>query len=158
MQLHNLKPKTPRKPGKHIGRGGKKGTTSGHGTKGQKGRAGASVKPGFRGGDNRLWQLFPKVRGASKKPGNGSPHRKHRFYRVHNDKPFILKISDLNNFQDGQKISPDVLTEMGMIPNHNVKVKVLDGGDLKRKLVFEKVLFSETAKDKIMKAGGQVSN
>ena len=59
MQIHQLKPKTARSFAKRVGRGGKRGTTSGKGTKGQKSRAGSYVRPGFRGGDNRLWQLFP---------------------------------------------------------------------------------------------------
>ena len=156
MQLHNLKPKTPRKKQKRVGRGGKRGTFSGGGSKGQKSRAGAGVKPGFRGGDNRLWQLFPKQRGASKKPGNSKPHRKHRFFQIHYKKPAILKLSDLNIFQDGQNINPELLTEKGLIETSKNGVKVLGTGAINRKLNFEKILFSESAKDKIIKAGGQI--
>ena len=96
MDLSNLKPKTLRKSSKRVGRGGKRGTTSGHGTKGQKGRAGSSVKPGFRGGDNRIWQLFPKQRGASKKPGGKGIHVKHRFYMLRHSKSTVLNLGDLN--------------------------------------------------------------
>ena len=77
MDLSNLQPNPLRKSKKRVGRGGKRGFSSGGGTKGQKSRAGAGVKPGFRGGDNRLWQLFPKQRGASKKPGGKGSHKKH---------------------------------------------------------------------------------
>ena len=75
MQLNQLKSHTKRKDAKRVGRGGKRGTYSGKGTKGQKSRAGAGFKQGFRGGDNRLWQLFPKLRGATKKPGKGGNTR-----------------------------------------------------------------------------------
>lgn len=77
MQLHELKPIHPRKRRKRVGRGGKRGTFSGRGTKGQKSRAGASVRPGFRGGDTPLWKVFPKQRGAGKKVEvkRGSPNK-----------------------------------------------------------------------------------
>ena len=81
MQIHELKPDHPRKHRKRVGRGGKRGTFSGKGTKGQKSRAGASVKPGFRGGDTPLWKIFPKRRGAGKKVEikRGSPNVLRKF-------------------------------------------------------------------------------
>src|SRR5512147_3153562 len=106
MQLSTLKAKTPRKSPKRIGRGGKRGTTSGSGTKGQKSRAGASVRAGFRGGDNRIWQLFPKQRGASSKPGNKSPHRKHRYHSIKRFKPWEVNLRDLSVFREGETVSP----------------------------------------------------
>src|SRR3990167_957289 len=101
MNLNQLKSHTPRKSAKRVGRGGKRGTFSGHGSKGQKSRAGSSVKPGFRGGDNRLWQLFPKQRGATKKPGSNRPHMKHRFFQVRHKKPDVLSLDFFNAFNDG---------------------------------------------------------
>src|SRR3989344_8249515 len=101
MDLSQLQPHTPRKSLKRVGRGGKRGTYSGKGQKGQKSRAGASVKPGFRGGDNRIWQLFPKQRGASKKPGGSGIYAKHRFYQLRKDKPTAVNIEELNKFNDG---------------------------------------------------------
>ena len=67
MQLHQIKPTHKKVEGKRVGRGGKRGTFSGRGSKGQKSRAGTRIRPGFRGGDNPIWKLFPKQRGASKK-------------------------------------------------------------------------------------------
>lgn len=157
MHLSNLKPKTTRPSHKRVGRGGKRGTTSGHGTKGQKGRAGASVRPGFRGGDNRIWQLFPKMRGASKKHGNNSPHRKHRFFKVVGDKPFALNLHALDVFHDGDSVTPQTLVEKKIITNPKAKVKILATGEISRKLSFVGVTVSEAAKAKIEKAGGSVS-
>lgn len=67
MQLHDLKPFSRSKQKKRVGRGGKRGTYSGRGSKGQKSRAGTRIPPGFRGGDNPIWKIFPKARGSSKK-------------------------------------------------------------------------------------------
>jgi large subunit ribosomal protein L15 len=157
MQLSHLKPKTTRPDTKRVGRGGKRGTTSGHGTKGQKGRAGASVRPGFRGGDNRIWQLFPKQRGASKKHGNNSPHRKHRFFSITRYKPMAVNLHALSVFKDGDIVSPQSLAEKGIVDSPKAAVKILSTGELARKLTFKDVLVSEAAKGKIVKAGGTIN-
>ena len=62
MQLHQLKPKTPQKDRRYVGRGGKRGKTAGRGTKGQKARAGAKFRPEIRDFIKRL----PKLRGRGK--------------------------------------------------------------------------------------------
>jgi large subunit ribosomal protein L15 len=150
MQLHELQPKTRKQRTKRVGRGGKRGTTSGGGTKGQKSRSGAGVKPGFRGGDNRLWQLFPKQRGATKKPGNSSPHRKHRFYMLRHKKSAVVNLSDLNAFSSGDVVTPALLLERGIIESLKKGVKVLGNGDLKKKLTFEgEFTFSKSAQEKL---------
>lgn len=59
MQLHELRPKHKIKKAKRIGRGGKRGTYSGRGMKGQKSRAGARFEPIIRG----LIKRYPKLRG-----------------------------------------------------------------------------------------------
>jgi len=115
MDLHQLHPTTKRQKNKRVGRGGKRGTYSGKGTKGQKSRAGAGVKPGFRGGDNLLWQLFPKQRGASGKPGNNRPHAKHRFYQLRHDKSAVINLDVLNQFSDGTLVTPELLLKSNMI-------------------------------------------
>jgi len=156
MDLSSLKINTPRKKAKRVGRGGKRGTFSGGGSKGQKSRAGASVKAGFRGGDNRLWQLFPKLRGASKKPGNSRKHVKHRHFQYRAEKPAVLNLDVLNKFKDKDIITPDLLLDEGIVENIKNGVKILGTGELKRKLEFSGFVFSESAKDKIIKAGGTI--
>lgn len=149
MHLSTLKSKHPRKQPKRIGRGGKRGTTSGAGTKGQKSRAGASVRAGFRGGDNRIWQLFPKQRGASKKHGNKSPHRKHRYFSIKRYKPWEINLRALNIFKDGDVVSPKTLAEKGLIPTETSPVKILASGTLKRKITVEGIKLSASAQRKL---------
>lgn len=157
MDLSRLKPNTARKTAQRVGRGGKRGTTSGKGTKGQKSRAGAGVKPGFRGGDNRLWQLFPKQRGASKKPGSKRIHVKHRFWQLRKAQPAGLNLNAFNKFENGQTVTPAMLFETGVVKNPKAKkVKVLGSGELTKKLVFEGFAFTKSAKEKIAKAGGTI--
>lgn len=144
MQLHNLKPTLKRKHRKRIGRGGKKGTYSGKGVKGQKSRAGAGVKPGFRGGDTPLWKLFPKLRGASKKL-----KIKKRGFMLRRPKPSIVNLKDLDKyFNDNELVSPQTLLEKGIIDSIKPRVKILGQGELKKKLKFEKVEFSKSARQK----------
>lgn len=156
MNINQLKPKTPRTYSKRVGRGGKRGTTSGKGTKGQASRAGAGIKPGFRGGDNRLWQLFPKNRGASKKPGNNSPHRKHRYYQLRHDKASVVNLEAFNVFDNGAEVTTEALIAKGVIRSSKGPVKVLGSGNLVKKLTFKGFDFSGSAKEKIAKAGGTI--
>lgn len=161
MNLSELKSKTGRKSSKRVGRGGKRGTYSGKGSKGQKSRAGAGFKQGFRGGDNRIWQLFPKQRGASKKPGSNRPHMKHRFYQLRHDKSPAFNLDFFNRFDDGQVVNPKVLAEQGFIKNSDKSdkfIKVLGNGELQKKLDFQGFKFSESAKLKIAKTGGKILN
>ncbi|OGN09157.1 MAG: hypothetical protein A3J46_03515 [Candidatus Yanofskybacteria bacterium RIFCSPHIGHO2_02_FULL_41_11] len=154
MNLSELKSHTPRKSQKRVGRGGKRGTFSGKGSKGQKSRAGAGVKPGFRGGDNRIWQLFPKKRGASKKPGSSRPHHRHRFFQVRHSKPEVLNLSVFNKFKEGQLINPEILIQEGLVSGKDIKI--LSDGELNKKLDFEGFKLSVSAKQKILKAGGNI--
>ncbi|OGN08350.1 MAG: hypothetical protein A2750_00880 [Candidatus Yanofskybacteria bacterium RIFCSPHIGHO2_01_FULL_45_42] len=156
MQLHQLQPNTSRRRTKYIGRGGKRGTTSGKGTKGQQSRAGTGIKPGFRGGDNRIWQQFPKQRGASSKPGNARPHHKHRFYQLRHDKMPILNLADFNRFTDGEVVTPALVFRQGLVNNIDDGVKVLADGKLGKKLVFEGFEFSDSAKEKVVKSGSTI--
>lgn len=156
MNLNQLKPKTVRRSQKRVGRGGKRGTFSGKGSKGQKSRAGAGVKPGFRGGDNRIWQLFPKQRGASKKPGNTRPHAKHRFFQMKREKPAVFNVDSFNEFNEGEVLTPGLLFKKGLLKNAKVKVKILGNGELKKKLEFNGFKFSKSAEEKILKAGGTI--
>jgi len=156
MNLNQLKPNTSRKSGKRVGRGGKRGTYSGKGQKGQKSRAGASVRPGFRGGDNRIWQLFPKQRGASKKPGGSGVYVKHRFYQLRKKKPTAVNIEELNKFAEGDTVNPQSLFDKGILGRASKKVKILGEGELNKKLVFEGFRLSKSARDKINKAGGTI--
>ncbi len=139
MQLHQLKPIHGLKDKKRIARGGKRGTTSGRGQKGQSSRAGAKMRPAERD----LIIRIPKKRGFKNKPLG--------------PKPIILKLSDLEKeFENNQTINKKVLLEKGIIKNLGQGVKILDGGDLKKSFEIEGLKVSKKAEEKIKSAGGKV--
>ena len=145
MQLHQIKPTVKRKSRKRVGRGGKRGTYSGKGIKGQKSRAGAGVKPGFRGGDTPLWKKFHKARGASRKVD-----AKQRGFQLRHLKPNIVNLRDLNKrFSEGEVVSPRSLMEKRLVKKIKHGVKILGKGELRKKLVFKDVLMSKTVKQKL---------
>lgn len=139
MQLHELKPIHKSKKGKRIGRGGKRGTYCGRGVKGQKSRAGRKLKPIIR----EIIKRYPKLRG----------------YRFKAKKEFAVLNLDVleKKFNEGEKVTPEILVEKRIIRRIGGKVpkiKILGRGEIKKKLEFERCLFSEKAKEKIEKAGG----
>src|SRR3989344_8134164 len=147
MQLHELKPMVKKKRRKRVGRGGKRGTYSGKGLKGQKSRAGAGIKPGFRGGDTPLWKKFHKARGATKKL-----EIKKQGFQLRHPKPEIVNLRDLNKkFSEGEIVSPKTLVEKGLVKKTKHGVKILGKGGLNKKLSFKNVEMSKSVKERIMK-------
>jgi large subunit ribosomal protein L15 len=138
MQIHELKIKK-NKSRKRIGRGGKKGTYSGRGMKGQKSRSGAKINPIFEGGRSTLIEHLPKKRGfTSMFPKNQ-----------------VIGLSTLEKkFNTGDTVVPALLLQKGLIDNIKTKVKILNNGEITKKLTIEKCLVSKSAKEKIEKAGG----
>ena len=134
MQIHQLKPVHKGRKSRRVGRGGKRGTYSGRGIKGQKARAGAKIRPAERD----ILKKIPKLRGYKFKS----------FY----DKPAIVNLGDLDKkFKDGDAVSPESLLKVGLIAKvkgKTPKVKILGKGDLKKKLIFKNVLFSRPALEK----------
>ena len=142
MQIHELKPKHKNRTKKRVGRGGKKGTYSGHGIKGQKSRAGRKMEPIIRS----LIKRYPKLKG-------------YRSFRIDSD--FTVVNLDVleKNTKDGEIINPENLIKKGIISNikgKTPKVKILGTGKLTKKLVFENCKASKTAKEAIEKAGGTI--
>ena len=149
MKLHTLQSSTSRKATKRIGRGGKRGRYSGKGIKGQKARAGMRIRPGFRGGDNPIWKLFPKQRGASSKT-----EVKRRLFDLPSFKPATVSLSRLaQHFKPGDTVSPDALMKAGIIKSKKHGVKILSNGSIDKKLIFEKIAFSAAAKKAAEAAG-----
>jgi large subunit ribosomal protein L15 len=145
MQIHEINPTIKRKNKKRVGRGGKRGTYSGKGIKGQKSRAGAGIKPGFRGGDTPLWKKFHKARGSSKKL-----EIKKLGFQLHHSKPEVVNFRDLNKrFSEGEIVSPRTLMEKRLVKKIKRGVKILGKGELRKKLVFKNVLMSKSAKQKL---------
>lgn len=141
LHLHTIKP-TPgsTKDRKRVGRGGKRGTYSGRGLKGQRARSGGKAGTLRRG----LKQLVERT------------HKLSGFKSIH-PKPYIVSLDALERrFEDGDKVNPSTLLKKGLIQNTERKVKILSNGDLKKKLVVENCLASESAKKIIEKAGGSI--
>lgn len=143
MLLHEIKPNHKKKDQKRIGRSGKRGTYSGRGIKGQLTRAGRKTLPPIR----QLIKKYPKLRG-------------YRF-KSRKIKPVIINIKDLEkNFKEGDLIFPKLLIEKGLIRKMKGRipeVKLLGQGKLTKKLIIKDFQISESAKEKIKKAGGTIS-
>ena len=127
---------------KRVGRGTSSGfgKTSGRGQKGQKSRSGGGVRPGFEGGQNPLFRRIPK-RGFN-----------NYNFQV---KYAVINVSDLNRFENGSEITPELLKEMGLVKKQLDGIKVLGNGTLDKKLTVKASVFSKTAKEKIEKNGGK---
>ena len=148
MQLHELKPTKARKTAKRIGRGGKRGKTSGRGHKGQIARAGNSTRPEIREQIKKL----PKLRG----------HGVNRAKTVNSERvrPVVVNVAALEGaFKAGETVTPKTLVAAGVVSTVRKKapaVKILGNGDLAKKLTIEGCTVSKSAQEKIEKAGGSV--
>ena len=143
MKLHELRPsegafKTSKRVGRGVGSG--LGKTSGKGHKGQNARSGGGVRPGFEGGQLPLFRRLPK-RGFS-----------NAMFKV---EYATINISDLEKFEDGAVVTPELLKEMGILKKQLAGVKVLGNGELTKKLTVKASKFSATAVEKIEARGGK---
>ncbi|MDD5146545.1 MAG: uL15 family ribosomal protein [Candidatus Pacebacteria bacterium] len=143
MQLNELKPIHKARKSKRVGRGGKRGTFSGKGVKGQKSRAGRKMQPSMREAIKR----FHKLRG----------YRQNLIAK----REVAISLDVLEkNFQSGEKVTPAVLVAKRIIRNINGKlpsVKVLAKGKLTKKISIEGCRVSQAAKSAIEKAGSSLS-
>jgi len=150
LSLSSLKPASPRRARKRIGRGpgSGKGRYSGRGIKGQKARSGSNkMRPGFEGGQMPAYMRLPKQRGQySKDAMPVGPHR---------TKVSSVNVRDLEQF-DGE-VTPETLKEAGLIRNTRLDVKILGHGELTKKLTVSAHLFSAGAREKIEQAGGTIT-
>ena len=143
MKLNELKyNEGSKKDIKRLGRGSSSGTgkTSGKGHKGQNARSGGGVKPTFEGGQLPLYRRLPK-RGFSNA----------EFKTVY----AVINLSDLNRFEDGAVVTPELLKEMGLIKNQLDGIKVLGNGKLTKKLTVKAHKFSSSAQREIESNGGK---
>lgn len=144
MKLFELKPslgakRAPNRKGRGTGSGN--GKTGGHGHKGQNARAGGGVRPGFEGGQMPFYMRIPK--------------------RGFNNKVFAnhyveVSVSDLNVFEDGTVVTPELLEEKGVVKKLLDGVAILGNGELSKKLTVKASKFTKTASAKIEAAGGKV--
>ena len=125
---------------RRVGRGPGSGLgkTSGKGEKGQKARSGVSIPATFEGGQLPLYRRLPK-RGFSNAQ-----------FKI---KYAIINVSDLNRFDDGAVVTPEILHDAGLLKNQLDGVKVLGNGTLEKKLTIKANKFSKEAVNKIEKSG-----
>ena len=143
MKLNTLKPaEGATKARKRVGRGPGSGIgkTAGRGENGQNSRSGGGVRIGFEGGQTPLFRRIPK-RGFSNA----------RFKKVY----AIINLDDLNKFEDGAEVTPEILKDMGLVKKQLDGVKVLGNGTLEKKLTVKANKFSLSAKEAIEKTGGK---
>lgn len=145
MLLNELKPTHKNKGKKRIARGGKRGTYSGRGIKGQKSRAGAKIRPAIRD----FIKTIPKLR------GRGS----HAFKSIKVSPTIVNLDAIVKKFESGSVINPESLIKKGLISYKKGKipaVKILSKGEFNKKLTFENCLISKKAKEQIEKSGGNI--
>ncbi|MBA2357505.1 MAG: 50S ribosomal protein L15, partial [Actinobacteria bacterium] len=149
MNLSNLKPASPRRDRKRVGRGlgSGKGRYSGRGIKGQKSRSGSGkMRAGFEGGQMPLHMRVGKQRGSTSK--DAMPMGPFRTSTT------PVNVRDLERFEDGTEVTPEALVSAGVIKNTRIDVKILGQGELSKKLSVSAHAFSGTARTKIEAAGG----
>ncbi len=126
-----------------VGRGGKKGTYSGRGQKGQKSRSGANFRPITK----KLFKKYHKLRG-------------YKFHGSRKEKPVAVNLSVLNSkFKEGDIVTPGSLLKLGLISKteeRRKRIKILGQGKIDKKLIIKNCLFSKSAKEKIEKAKGKI--
>lgn len=142
MNLHELSPVPgSTQVGKRKGRGAGTGNgkTAGRGHKGQKARSGGGVRAGFEGGQMPLVRRIPK-RG---------------FNNIFAKPLTAINVAALNQFEDGAVVDTAALLEKGIITKCEYGVKVLGNGAVSKKVTVKAAAFSESAKEKIVAAGGK---
>ena len=145
LALNNLSPtKGSTHKKKRVGRGPGSGLgkTAGRGHKGQKSRSGYSSKIGFEGGQMPLQRRLPK-RG---------------FTNIFKKKWLEISLAKLEeNFNAGDEITPTILHERGLIKKAKHDLVILGNGDMSKALKISAHRFTKTAREKIEKAGGSIT-
>lgn len=140
LKVHHLRPAPGAKTAKtRVGRGeaGARGKTAGRGTKGTKARY--QVPAGFEGGQMPLHMRLPKLKGF-KNPNKVA-------YQV-------VSVAALGAlFPNGGEVSIDDLVKAGAV-RKNLPVKILGNGEISVALQVSVNAFSQSAKDKLVAAGG----
>ncbi|QHI71886.1 50S ribosomal protein L15 [Aminipila terrae] len=142
MKLHELRAaEGSTKNRKRRGRGTAtgQGKTGGRGMNGQNSRSGGGVRLGFEGGQMPLYRRIPK-RG---------------FTNIWRTEYTILNVDDLNRFEAGTVITPELLKEAGMVKQVKDGIKILGEGTLEKGVTVKAHKFSKTAIEKIESAGGK---
>ena len=142
MKLHELRAvpgatKAPKRKGRGTATG--QGKTAGRGMNGQKSRSGGGVRPGFEGGQMPLYRRIPK-RG---------------FTNIWGTEYTVINVDDLNRFEAGTVVTPELLKEAGIVKKAKDGIKILGNGKLEKSVEVKAHKFSKTAIEKIEAAGGK---
>ena len=142
MKLHELRAaegSTKARKRKGRGRASGLGKTSGRGANGQNSRSGGGTRIGFEGGQMPLYRRTPK-RG---------------FTNIWKTEYTVLNVDDLNRFDSGTVVTPELLAKIGMVKQVKDGVKILGDGNLEKSVTVKAHKFSKTAIEKIESAGGK---
>ena len=133
-------PRGAKKRRKRIGQGmgSGHGKTATRGSKGQRSRTGARMRPGFEGGQMPLHRRLPK-RG---------------FTNIFKKHYALVNLRDLQDFTPEETITPELLIQRGYLKELRDGLKILGDGELKVALKIAAHHFSKSAREKIQKAGG----
>lgn len=143
MRLNDLSPANgSKKRKKRIGRGpgSGHGGTSTKGHKGQKARSGASIRPGFEGGQMPLHRRSPK-RG---------------FNNIFKKEYEIINVKDLDRFKEAPSVDMVALKKSGLIKSEKNLIKLLGDGEIGFPIQIKVHGATKTAKEKILAAGGSI--
>ncbi len=138
MQLHQVQRTNPNKKSTQVGRGGKRGKTSGRGTKGQNARSGNSKRPEMRD----IIKKLPKLRGYA--------------FNSIKDVNQVINVAALEERHEAGEVTPVTLKAARMIRSIRKPIKILGNGELTKKFVVSGCVVSKTAKTKIEAAGGSL--
>jgi large subunit ribosomal protein L15 len=144
MQQHEINPPGGKhKKRRRIGRGDSSGfgSYSGRGMKGQKSRSGGGVRPGFEGGQLALMKKLPMMRGFT------------NIFRVSYTP---VNLDRLAVFEANTEITPELLSEAGIVRELKTPIKILGRGEIEIPLSIAAHKFSASARQKIEAAGGSV--
>jgi len=144
MEAHELRaPRGSRHKRKRVGRGDASGhgSYSGRGSKGQKSRSGGGPRLGFEGGQTPLIKRLPYRRGFT------------NIFRV---EYAAVNVKQLERFEGGTKVTPQLLRQAGIVRTARQPVKILGDGEISKALTVQAHKFSATAREKIEAAGGSV--
>jgi large subunit ribosomal protein L15 len=142
VKIHELQPApgsktSPKRVGRGIGSG--LGKTSGKGHKGQKARSGGGKGPAFEGGQTPLQRRLPK-RG---------------FTNIFRKEYAIVNLEQLNRFDNGTEVTPEILNASGIVKDLKDGVKILGQGELTKSLTVKANGFTKSAVAKVEAAGGK---
>ncbi len=136
-------PKGANKKKTIVGRGvASKGRTCGRGHNGQNSRSGGGVRPGFEGGQMPLYRRVAR-RGFSNS--------------LFKEEYAVVSLDEISlTFEDGAVITLEALKETGLVKGGRTQAKILNNGELTKKVVIDGVKVSASAIEKIKAAGGEI--